>query len=156
MPPEDTTGAVPVTLTTLPVMVALTVWLGHVPVMLTLVPATKLGVEVPVPPLATAKVPPSVTAPVVAVEGVSPVDPALKVVTPPGDPFEAAVMRPWASTIRLVLVYEPGVTVVLASAIVPVDVIGPPVIPVPVFIRVTASPTLMASHPASVYPSNTS
>ena len=150
MPPEDTTGAVPVTLATLPVAVELTVWLGHVPVMLTLVPATRLGLDVPVPPLATANVPPSVTAPVVAVEGVRPVDPALKVVTPPAVPLAAAVMRPWASTVRLVLVYKPGVTAVLASAIVPVDVIGPPVSPVPVFIRVTAVPTLMAFHPASV------
>jgi hypothetical protein len=124
--------------------------------MLTLVPATKLGVEVPVPPLATAKVPPSVTAPVVAVEGVSPVDPALKVVTPPAVPFEAAVMRPWASTVRLVLVYTPGVTAVSASAIVPVEVIGPPVSPVLVFIRVTALPEVMVPHPEAVYPSNTS
>lgn len=37
----------------------------------------------PVPPLATASVPPSVMAPVVAVLGVSPVVPAEKVVTPP-------------------------------------------------------------------------
>ena len=149
-PPEDATGDVAVTLVTPPEAVELTVWLGHVPVMLTLVPATKLGVEVPVPPLATAKVPPSVTAPVVAVAGVSPVVPALKVVTPPGDPFEANVMRPWASTVRLVLVYTPGVTAVLASAIVPVEVIGPPVSPVLVFIRVTAFPEVMVPHPEAV------
>ena len=37
----------------------------------------------PVPPLATAKVPAKVTAPLVAPEGVRPVVPALKVVTPP-------------------------------------------------------------------------
>jgi hypothetical protein len=37
----------------------------------------------PVPPLATLSVPPSVIAPEVPVEGVKPVDPALKDVTPP-------------------------------------------------------------------------
>lgn len=35
----------------------LIVWLGHDPVMVTLVPATRLGVAVPVPPLATGKRP---------------------------------------------------------------------------------------------------
>ena len=84
-PPEDATGDVAVTLVTLPEAVELTVWLGHVPVMLTLVPATRLGLDVPVPPLATANVPPKVTAPVVAVEGVSPVEPALKELTPEVD-----------------------------------------------------------------------
>jgi hypothetical protein len=33
------------------------VWLGHVPVMVTLVPATNAGVAVPVPPLATGNKP---------------------------------------------------------------------------------------------------
>jgi len=33
------------------------VWLGQEPVMLTLVPATRLGVFVPLPPLATGKMP---------------------------------------------------------------------------------------------------
>ena len=41
-------------------------------------------VVTPVPPLATANVPESVTAPLVAVLGVSPVVPALNVVTPGG------------------------------------------------------------------------
>ena len=36
---------------------ALIVWFGHVPVMLTLVPATRAGVVVPVPPFATGSVP---------------------------------------------------------------------------------------------------
>ena len=49
--------------------------------MVTLVPATKLGVVVPVPPLATAKVPASVTTPDVAVDGVKPVVPPENVVT---------------------------------------------------------------------------
>lgn len=46
-----------------------------------------LPVEVvaPVPPLATARVPANVTAPVVAVDGVSPVEPALNDVTAPVD-----------------------------------------------------------------------
>ena len=48
-------------------------------------PATMLGVDVPVPPLATANVPASVIAPVVAVLGVRPVDPAENDVTPPVD-----------------------------------------------------------------------
>jgi hypothetical protein len=56
VPPEDTTGAVPVTEVT-PVPVAATVWLGHVPVTVMFEPATKDGVAVPDPPLATAKIP---------------------------------------------------------------------------------------------------
>ena len=48
----------------------------------TLVPATKAGVAVPVPPLATASVPPRVTTPVVAVAGVRPVEPPLNESTP--------------------------------------------------------------------------
>ena len=39
-------------------------------------------------------------------------------VTPPADPFEAAVMRPLESTVILVLVYDPGVTAVFASVAV--------------------------------------
>lgn len=35
----------------------LMVWLGHVPLMVTFVPATKAGVDVPVPPFATGKRP---------------------------------------------------------------------------------------------------
>ena len=118
--------------------------------MLTLVPATKDGVAVPVPPLATFSIPPNVTAPVAALDGVKPVDPALKVVTPPAVPFEAAVMRPWASTVKLVLVYEPATTAVSANAMVPTEVIGPPVSPVPVLIKVTALPEVIAPHPAAV------
>ena len=49
--------------------------------MVTFVPPTKLDVVVPVPPLATAKVPASVTAPDVAVAGVKPVVPPEMVVT---------------------------------------------------------------------------
>ena len=41
------------------------------------------AVDVPVPPLPTASVPPKVTPPVVAVFGVNPVLPALKLVTAP-------------------------------------------------------------------------
>ena len=48
----------------------------------TLLPDPVLVVT-PVPPLATAKVPATVTAPLVAVLGVSPVEPKLIVVTPP-------------------------------------------------------------------------
>jgi hypothetical protein len=80
------------------------VWFGQVPVMVTLVPATNAGVAVPVPPLFTFNTPLSVTSPVEAVDGVNPVVPALNEVTPPAAPFEAAVMRPCASTVKLVLV----------------------------------------------------
>ena len=50
---------VPETEVTVPVpgAAALIVWLGHVPVMVTLEPATKFGVVVPVPPLAIGRVP---------------------------------------------------------------------------------------------------
>ena len=51
--------------------------------MVILEPATNDGVAVPVPPLATAKVPARTTAPLVATVGVKPVVPALNVETPP-------------------------------------------------------------------------
>ena len=57
VPPLDTTGAVAVTPVTVPEFVALMVWLGHVPVTVTFVPATMLGTVVPVPPRFTANVP---------------------------------------------------------------------------------------------------
>lgn len=56
---------------------------------------------------------------------------------PPPEPLAAAVMRPCASTVMLAAVYVPAVTAVLAKAIVPVVVIGPPVKPVPVATEVT-------------------
>ena len=49
-------------------------------------------VVAPVPPLAKANVPASVTAPLLAVFGVNPVVPALKVVTPPEDAAQEAVV----------------------------------------------------------------
>ena len=49
-------------------------------------------VVTPVPPLATANVPASVIAPVVAVLGVRPVDPAENDVTPPVDAAHEAVV----------------------------------------------------------------
>ena len=64
----------------------------------------------------------------------------LKEVTPPllpPDPFDAAVMRPCASTVMFVFVYDPATTVVFARDIVPVVVIVPPVKPVPVATEVT-------------------
>ena len=39
-------------------------------------------------------------------------------VIPPDEPLEAAVIRPFASTVRLALVYEPGVTAVFARVVV--------------------------------------
>ena len=55
----------------------------------------------------------------------------------PPDPFVALVIRPWASTVIVALVYVLGVTVVLERAIVPDVVMGPPVNPVPVLTEVT-------------------
>jgi hypothetical protein len=55
-------------------------------------------------------------------------------------PLEAAVKRPWASTVKEPRVYEPGVTAVFAKLTVPVEVIVPPVKPVPAVIEVTAVP----------------
>jgi len=73
------------------------------------VPSPKLvrafaAVVAPVPPFATASVPASVTAPVVPVEGVRPVVPAEKELTPPPVPDEADVTRPLASTVTVALV----------------------------------------------------
>jgi hypothetical protein len=69
----------------------LIVWFGHVPVIDTFVPATSDGVVVPVPPLATANVPAKVTTPVLAVDGVKPVVPALNEDTPLLPPEELIV-----------------------------------------------------------------
>ena len=52
-------------------------------------------------------------------------------------PDAAKVTRPNASTEIEGLLYEPGVTVVGARLIVPEDVIGPPVRPLPVLTEVT-------------------
>ncbi len=46
-------------------------------------------------------------------------------------PFDTEVSWPWAFTVKSALVYDPGVTPVLESATVPVEVIGPPVRPSP-------------------------
>jgi hypothetical protein len=73
-----------------PPPVALIVWFGQVPVIVTLVPATSAGVAVPVPPLATAKVPPRVIVPDVVIgppEVVSPV-------VPPDTATEVTVPEP--------------------------------------------------------------
>jgi hypothetical protein len=55
--------------------------------------------------------------------------------------FDAAVSRPCASTVKVgtadALPYDPALTAVLARLIVPVEVIGPPVNPVPVATLVT-------------------
>lgn len=66
----------------LPPPVELIVWFGQDPVIVTLVPATKVGVVVPVPPLVTFKTPPTETAPVVVVAGVRPVPPKETLETP--------------------------------------------------------------------------
>jgi hypothetical protein len=53
------------------------------------------------------------------------------------EPLDAAVIRPWASTVKLVDVYEPAVTAVFARAMVPLVVIAPPDSPVPAVMDVT-------------------
>ena len=52
-----TVAATEVTVPLPPLLVELIVWLGQVPVIVTLVPATRAGVAVPVPPFATSKRP---------------------------------------------------------------------------------------------------
>ena len=102
VPPVDATGAVAVTLVTVPPgLDELIVWFGQVPVMVTLDPATRAGVAVPVPPLTTFKTPAKVIEPAVGVLGVNPVVPALKSVTPPAVPLVAAVNLPYASTVNV-------------------------------------------------------
>lgn len=55
---DKNAGTVAATEVTVPPgLLELMVWFGQVPVMVTLVPATKAGVDVPVPPLATATMP---------------------------------------------------------------------------------------------------
>ena len=58
-PVEVILPVVPDTLVTPPppLPLALIVWLGQVPVMVTFVPCTNEGVDVPVPPLATGRIP---------------------------------------------------------------------------------------------------
>jgi len=58
-PPVEATGDVAVTLVTVPPPppLALIVWFGQVPVTVTFVPATILGVAVPEPPFTTGKIP---------------------------------------------------------------------------------------------------
>ena len=150
---DKNVGTVAATEVTVPLpLVVLMVWLGQVPVTFMLEPATIDGVLVPVPPLTTLSIPLRVTAPVEAVDGLNPVVPALNVVTPPGEPFEAAVMRPWASTVKLVLVYEPAETAVFVSPMVGLLVPLPsvtviwPVVPVMVRLAMVVPP-MMASMP---------
>src|SRR6187399_219586 len=59
---------------------------------------------------------------------------AILVGTAPPDPLAAAVIRPSASTVRSVLVYAPGVTVVLASSAGP-TVLNVESAPNPRFVR---------------------
>lgn len=70
-------GTVASTDVTVPVppAVALTVWFGHEPVMVTLVPATSAGVAVPVPPLATGSKPVTLVVRLANVVEVVPVPP---------------------------------------------------------------------------------
>ena len=105
----------------------LIVWLGQVPVIDTFVPATKDGVAVPVPPLATAKVPAKVTAPVLAVDGVRPVVPALNEVTPPLPPVEATV---WLGQLPEIVTFVPATSEGVAVPLPPLATGKMPVTPV--------------------------
>jgi hypothetical protein len=92
----------------------------------------------PVPPLDTPKVPASVTAPVVVVEGVSPVVPALKEVTPPPPP------PPLASTnavVAICVVFVPTLAVGAVGVPVSAGEADNTVFPVPV-LDVTPVPPL--------------
>jgi hypothetical protein len=96
------TVPVPLTEVTVPPELdELIVWFGQVPVMVMLDPATREGVVVPVPPLTTFKTPAKVIEPAVGELGVKPVVPALKSVTPPAVPLDAAVSLPYASTVSV-------------------------------------------------------
>ncbi len=87
---------------------------------------------------------------------------------PPPEPFAAAVMRPCASTVRFVAVYEPGVTAVLASAnCPPVSVRPVPAVYVPgpancenvrLLVSTTSEPGALVTSqlvPAPTVPSST-
>ena len=75
------------------------VWFGHVPLTVTLVPATIEGVDVPVPPLATANVPAKVIVPAAVIgppEVVRPVVPPdtatlVTVPVPPAEMYSTSV-----------------------------------------------------------------
>ncbi len=49
----------------------------------------------------------------------------LNEVTPPPDPLDAAVIRPFESTVMFAFVYEPAVTAVFANVPVPVTFAEP-------------------------------
>jgi hypothetical protein len=57
VPPLDARGLDAVTEVIVPLLVAAIVWFGQVPVIVTFDPATRLGVDVPLPPFATGNVP---------------------------------------------------------------------------------------------------
>ena len=62
------------------------------------------------------------------------------IAVPLPDPVDAAVSRPWASTVMFAFVYDPGVTAVLASETVLLVLRSPPPLnPVPAVIVVAAS-----------------
>ena len=54
-----------------------------------------------------------------------------------GAPLPAAVRRPWSSTVKDALVYEPAVTAVSVRAMIPLVRMGPPESPAPVSTQVT-------------------
>ncbi len=83
---------------------------------------------------------------------VRPLPVATDVTLPPTLPLEAEVIRPCASTVAVIFVYEAGVTAVFARAIVPEVVIAPPLSPVPAVIDVTVPvpPTELITPPETV------
>jgi hypothetical protein len=73
------------------------------------------------------------------------------VITPDAGVPKAGVVRTGLVRVLLVSVCVPvKVTTVLSMDMVPLEVIGPPVRPVPVFIRVTAAPATIVPHPDTV------
>jgi hypothetical protein len=73
-------------------------------------------------------------------------------VTPGAAPEEAEVMRPCWSITRLAYVYDPEVTPVSDKAIVPAEVIIPPVNPVPAVTAVTVPLVTVPEDAAVIRP----
>jgi hypothetical protein len=109
-------------------------------------PATRLGVAVPVPPLATAKVPPNVIGPVVAVAGVKPVVPPLKEATPV---VIAAICVCTNAVVAICVVFVFTAAVVERGVPVNVGLAERTVLPVPVEVVTPVPPCATGSVPVT-------